>query len=486
MTYKRTKEVGDLNQAWDLYYQVFRKITRQLPQLTTLDLQYVSPKLLAAHDLDLAVPGTYHTGKPVVKIISFEPTFSVITSKQRPRKLTIKGSDGIPYQYLLKGHEDIRQDERVMQLFGLVNTLLSVDSECFKRHLNIQQYPAIPLSQNSGLLGWVPDSDTLHILIREYRESRKILLNIEHRIMLQMAPDYDNLTLMQKVEVFGYALDNTTGQDLYRVLWLKSKSSEAWLDRRTNYTRSLGVMSMVGYILGLGDRHPSNLMLHRITGKVIHIDFGDCFEVAMHREKYPEKVPFRLTRMLTYAMEVSNIEGSFRTTCEAVMKVLRENKESLMAVLEAFMHDPLMHWRLGTKESPPPAATAAGATLDAPNGGANMERRRSVIAALDPAEIQRLRQLGSEEAAAEAQRVKPELQNQRAIQVLQRVKAKLTGTDFKPDEELEVRKQVARLIDQATNLENLCQHYIGMFYRKELFSCGLTGWLQVGVRSGEG
>jgi len=95
-----------------------------------------------------------------------------------------------------------------------------------------------------------------------------------------MAPDYDHLTVMQKVEVFRYAMDNTTGQDLYKVLWLKSKNSEAWLDRRTNYTRSLAVMSMVGYILGLGDRHPSNLMLDRYTGKVIHIDFGDCFEVC--------------------------------------------------------------------------------------------------------------------------------------------------------------------------------------------------------------
>lgn len=351
-----------------------------------------------------------------MKIISFDPTFSVISSKQRPRKLTIKGSDGTNYQYVLKGHEDIRQDERVMQLFGLVNTLLSVDSECFKRHLNIQQYPVIPLSQNSGLLGWVPNSDTLHILIREYRDSRKILLNIEHRIMLQMAPDYDNLTLMQKVEVFGYALDNTTGQDLYRVLWLKSKSSEAWLDRRTNYTRSLGVMSMVGYILGLGDRHPSNLMLDRITGKVIHIDFGDCFEVAMHREKYPEKVPFRLTRMLTYAMEVSNIEGSFRTTCEAVMKVLRENKESLMAVLEAFMHDPLMHWRLGAKESPAEIGP-----------GIPGERRRSVIAPLDHPDLLRLRNGSADgEEPADAPR-KPEMQNERALQVLERVKAKLTG-----------------------------------------------------------
>ena len=50
-------------------------------------------------------------------------------------------------------------------------------------------------------------------------------------------------------------------------------------------------------------------MLNRFTGKVLHIDFGDCFEVAMHRDKFPEKVPFRLTRMLVNAMEVSGIEG---------------------------------------------------------------------------------------------------------------------------------------------------------------------------------
>lgn len=68
--------------------------------------------------------------------------------------------------------------------------------------------------------------------------------------------------------------------------------------------RSLAVMSMVGYILGLGDRHPSNLMLDRMSGKILHIDFGDCFEVAMTREKFPEKIPFRLTRMLINAMEV--------------------------------------------------------------------------------------------------------------------------------------------------------------------------------------
>jgi FKBP12-rapamycin complex-associated protein len=461
-------------QAWDLYYGVFKRIERQLPQLMSLELQYVSPELKNAHDLDLAVPGTYVSGKPTVKIQSFLPVASVISSKQRPRKLAIRGSDGAQWDHVLKGHEDIRQDERVMQLFGLVNTLLSTEPECLKRHLNVQRYSAVPLSTNSGLLGWVPNSDTLHMLIREYRESRHILLNIEHRIMLQMAPDYDNLTLMQKVEVFSYALDNTTGQDLYRVLWLKSKSSEAWLDRRTNYTRSLGVMSMVGYILGLGDRHPSNLMLDRVTGKIVHIDFGDCFEVAMHREKYPERVPFRLTRMLTFAMEVSNIEGSFRTTCEHVMRLMRTNKESLMAVLEAFVHDPLLNWRLNTRESPAepnfPSDRRASIMGDtAPVGGPTGGRRPSVMGG-DPNGISerpgssfrpRNRPSVSHASGVNADPVEKEVQNARALQVLSRVKEKLTGKDFKKGTELGVEEQVEKLLSEATNLENLCQHYIG-------------------------
>ena len=36
----------------------------------------------------------------------------------------------------------------------------------------------------------------------------------------------------------------------------------------------------------------------------VHVDFGDCFEVAQQRDKFPERIPFRLTRMLTNAMEV--------------------------------------------------------------------------------------------------------------------------------------------------------------------------------------
>lgn len=42
-----------------MFFQVFRKVEKQLPQLTTLDLQYVSPQLLKARNLDLAMPGMH-------------------------------------------------------------------------------------------------------------------------------------------------------------------------------------------------------------------------------------------------------------------------------------------------------------------------------------------------------------------------------------------------------------------------------------------
>lgn len=442
--YQRKGDENDVSAAWKIYYSVFKRIDTSLPQLKSIELQYVSQALLSATNLKLAIPGTYSAGFPVIRIRAFSPSVAVIPSKQRPRKLTLAGSDGRLYTFLLKGHEDLRQDERAMQLFGLVNTLLANDAETSKRDLAIRRYSVTPLSHNAGIVGWVPNCDTLHSLIEEHRQSRQVFLNVEHRLMQQMAPMYDDLTSLQKVEVFRYALDNTSGKDLDRVMWLKSLSSEMWLRRRTNYTRSLSVMSIIGYILGLGDRHPSNLMLDRTTGKVTHIDFGDCFEVAMRREKFPEKIPFRLTRMLVNAMEVSGIEGNFRSTAEATMRVLREHRDSVMAMLEAFVHDPLINWRLlATNEDDKPSQAHEGMdhhvenlnkVPDATRHGAKKsnkpgeteegiqpkrrgDRERDLIQALGPEGV---------DAPTEAL-------NDRAVQVLTRIKAKLTGRDFIDD-----------------------------------------------------
>ena len=183
----------------------------------------------------------------------------------------------------------------------------------------------------------------------------------------------------------------------------------------------------------------------------------------MHRDKFPEKIPFRLTRMLMNAMEVSGIEGTFRMTCENVMRVLRENKGSLMAMLEAFAHDPIINWRLLTdtpgieppdKSKPTPSAAARAPGTAAPS---------ALLATYDAASSTSARSVGgaSREARgtanADVLEAPEEVLNGRAVAVIARIHSKLTGKDFGEHVTLDVQSQVQRLVEQATSHENLCQ-----------------------------
>jgi ataxia telangiectasia mutated family protein len=58
----------------------------------------------------------------------------------------------------------------------------------------------------------------------------------------------------------------------------KHREPMAWFSMRLNYTRSVAVTSIVGHILGIGDRHCSNILIDKLTGELVHIDFGIVFE----------------------------------------------------------------------------------------------------------------------------------------------------------------------------------------------------------------
>ncbi|KAJ2776642.1 phosphatidylinositol kinase- protein kinase tor1, partial [Coemansia interrupta] len=484
-----------MQQAWDVYYLIFRRIQKLFPDPKVLTLKDTAPVLLQCRDMHLAVPGTYDPDRDIVRIDSFDPVVRVYNTKQHPREMHIRGSDGNKYTFVLKGHEDLRQDERVMQLFGLINSLLARDTETARRALAIERFPVTPLSSNSGLIGFYPNCENIHEIIQNYRDAHGQIVNLEQRLAQQFSPNWDSLTVLQKVESFEYALSNTPGNDLQRAMWYKSPNAEAWLERRTNYTRSLAVMSIAGYILGLGDRHPSNIMMHTWTGKVVHIDFGDCFEIAAHRDKFPETVPFRLTRMFIMPMEVSTIEGLFKFTANHTMRVLRANRDSLMAVLEAFVFDPLVSWSYlqDAEDGGNGAAAGANAANGAANGAANAgPSKQPPIQPRGPrAQQQQQQHAGRWDAAANAAvdeslvmaGSRPDERhgaknakfnknegledkgwqtgNPKARAIVKRIHDKLVGTDFNPNVQLSVAEQIEKLIQQATSSDNLAVLYVG-------------------------
>ena len=93
---------------------------------------------------------------------------------------------------------------------------------------------------------------------------------------------------------------------------------QVWYERRLAYTRSVAVNSIVGYIIGLGDRHSSNILMDVQTAEMIHIDLGVAFEQGKCL-KTPEQVPFRMTRDIVDGMGACGVEGVMRRCCEACL-----------------------------------------------------------------------------------------------------------------------------------------------------------------------
>jgi ataxia telangiectasia mutated family protein len=86
-------------------------------------------------------------------------------------------------------------------------------------------------------------------------------------------------------------------------------------------------------------------MLDQVTGEVVHIDFGIAYEQGKGLGT-PETVPFRLTRDLIDGFGITGVEGTFRHSCQEVLRVLRENSIQLQTILEVVIHDPLYKWSL--------------------------------------------------------------------------------------------------------------------------------------------
>ncbi|KAF2357789.1 Phosphatidylinositol 3-/4-kinase catalytic domain [Trinorchestia longiramus] len=231
---------------------------------------------------------------------------------------------------------------------------------------------------------------------------------------------------------------------------------------RRAYCHTAGVMSMVGYVLGLGDRHGENINLDSHTGHIVHVDFNCLFNKGETFD-WPERVPFRLTHNMVEAMghgalyglflsacqvsalflsacqvsglflsacQVSGlflsacqvsalflsacqVSGLFLSACQHTMRIMRSEREALMSVVKPFIYDPLVEWSKGDKT--------------AKNTG----------------------EISNEKAQLHVRNIELRLKGL--------IASKARGFNIP----LSVEGQVSLLISDATSDNNLCQMYIG-------------------------
>ncbi|EIW76220.1 hypothetical protein CONPUDRAFT_158248 [Coniophora puteana RWD-64-598 SS2] len=271
----------------------------------------------------------------------FFDDIEVMHSLAKPRKITIRGSDGQIYMFLGKPKDDLRKDARLMDFNAIINKLLKANSESRRRQLRIRTYGVVTLNEECGFIQWVPNTIPVRPVLLKGYESRRIsswngeLSAVFRRI--KEVPDKEAAVLYQTKVL-------TQFPPVFHEWFIETfPEPSAWLASRLSYGRTAAVMSMVGFILGLGDRHCENILLDVNTGDVVHVDFNCLFEKGKTLET-PERVPFRLTQNLVDGLGVTGVEGVFRIACEVTMRLLRDNKDSLMSVLDAFIHDPLVEW----------------------------------------------------------------------------------------------------------------------------------------------
>lgn len=227
------------------------------------------------------------------------------------------------------------------QVFGEASKILRKDKETRRRNLLVRTYKVIPLSPTSGIMEFVQDSIPLHdvvvpahakyhpkdLTVNKAREAIKNAAghNKDHRVRV-----YQEVASKYRPVLRHFFLE-------------RFEDPDEWFARRLAYSRSTAAISMLGYVLGLGDRHCHNILLDEKSGEVIHIDLGVAFE-AGRVLPIPEVVPFRLTRDIVDGMGITKTEGVFRRCCEFTMEALRHDKDSIMTLLNVLRYDPLYSW----------------------------------------------------------------------------------------------------------------------------------------------
>lgn len=280
----------------------------------------------------------------------FDDVVNIFFSLQMPRQVTIRGSDNKPYRLMVK-RDDTRKDAKVVEFTTMMNRILLASNEARKRSLTISNYAVVPLTENIGVIEFVLDVQTLKGITSDQRKRLGRSLN-ERKVFMKLdeaqkkakgakSAEVDRLESLVKLFT-GICEDNPPVLHQWYINQFSDPS--AWFSARNLFIRSSAVMSMVGYIIGLGDRHCENILFFKKTGSVLHIDF-DCLFDKGATLPTPEIVPFRLTQNMVDAMGICGIEGSFRITCEVTGTLIRENEAPLMNILETLLYDPLLDWK---------------------------------------------------------------------------------------------------------------------------------------------
>jgi serine/threonine-protein kinase ATR len=214
-------------------------------------------------------------------------------SNQGPHSLPEPGDIGeIHFLVKQEAKGDLRKDARVQDLNNVINRLMSsstssAGSARSRRRLRLRTFAVTCLSEDTGILEWVPDTDSLRNLITKtynpqvssfsMRRRGDRIGNFSEPSLRNSYERAQNLyfrdgNLSRAGATFG-ELCSQYPPLFYWWFVQKFHDPHAWYEARNSFALSTAAWSAVGHVIGLGDRHSENILVDTTSGQCVHVDF---------------------------------------------------------------------------------------------------------------------------------------------------------------------------------------------------------------------
>ncbi|UIZ26478.1 hypothetical protein KXD40_001859 [Peronospora effusa] len=331
-----------------------------------LYLERCSRHLIELSSSNMEVPGQYVSDSEPIKdlharIQHFESTVDVLLRNGfTQRRVTMGGSDGRAYYFLVQYAMThiTRTDERMMQMYLLLNRLLLRHKETKKRNTIFHVPIVIPLTPRVRLL----EDNRDFVTLGEIYELDCQIENKDPDIPWELYRDRvseafaaagtENDTSVQEerrvAQAKARAFHEICSEHVPETLLAKyvhgiSAHSDAYFQFRSEFIKHLALSSFLSYVLFVGDRAPHRVLFSRRTGRVVSTELRPGYASSGILEE-ATTMPFRLTRNLYSFMTRSGVQGPFSLGMTAAAEAFMSEEDILSNQLCLFFRDDLLSW----------------------------------------------------------------------------------------------------------------------------------------------
>lgn len=345
-----------------------------------LKLEEESRVLRDFHVVDVEVPGQYFSDQEIapdhtVKLDRIGADIPIVRRHGSSfRRLTLIGSDGSQRHFIVQTSltPNARSDERILQLFRVMNQMFDKHKESRRRHICIHTPIIIPVWSQVRMV----EDDLMYSTFLEVYENHCARNDREADLPITFFKEQLNQAISGQIspeavvdlrlQAYGEITRNLVTDSIFSQYMYKTllSGNHMWAFKK-QFAIQLALSSFMSFMLQIGGRSPNKILFAKNTGKIFQTDFHPAYD-ANGMIEFNEPVPFRLTRNMQAFFSHFGVEGLIVSAMCAAAQAVVSPKQSqhLWHQLAMFFRDELLSWSWRRPLGMPLAPIAGGSSMN--------------------------------------------------------------------------------------------------------------------------